>query len=200
MAVALAVAAEVDPRGLQRVVALGHERHLRPLDPAHVALPGNGLVGLPRVVGIVVANLANEHGGLVDDRAPDRLEPRISRSEHEVDRLIEATGLIGEHDAVLPGGRRHERRGPLRPRVSTGGISDRTNHDPGPLFARQPVDLRLHGELPATDQRDHASDHRHAVAAVTTRAAHAGQPPRQRGWRDPDPRRRGGRQPRGHEA
>ena len=58
--VAGAVAIEVDPGVFERLITLRHDRHLRALDGADIALPGHGL-GRPACVGReCVADLAHE--------------------------------------------------------------------------------------------------------------------------------------------
>ena len=58
--VAGAVAIEVDPGVFERLITLRHDRHLRALDGADVALPGHCLGWPARVGRKCVANLAHE--------------------------------------------------------------------------------------------------------------------------------------------
>ena len=67
------------------MVAFGHHRHLRAIDAADIALPGNRLVCLARVRRIPIVQFANEHRRLVDHGDTESLAPRVAGGDHDVD-------------------------------------------------------------------------------------------------------------------
>ncbi len=99
--VPLALAIEIDPGRLQRLVALCFQRDLRALDAPQIALPGHRLVGEPRVVGIVVGHLADEQRRLVDHGHPQPLAAGVAGGDHELERPVDPAGVAGQHGHMV---------------------------------------------------------------------------------------------------
>ncbi len=83
----LPVAAEVDRRHLQRILALREQRHLRSLEAAHVPLPLEDFGLTAGVRRRQELDLLHEQRRRIDDDDPDRLALRIAR-RHRHEEIV----------------------------------------------------------------------------------------------------------------
>ena len=98
--VAAAVASEIDPGRLERLVALGNDHDACALDRPQVTLPGHRLALATHIGRKLIAHLAHEQRGRIDQRHADRLAPRIAGVNREHQRLIQPAGRVGKHGRV----------------------------------------------------------------------------------------------------
>ena len=216
----IAVAVKIQPRILERLVALGYDGHLRAFESADVPLPLDDFALLPRIRGIVVSHLANEQRRRVDNGDSHRLAPGIAGPDHDLDGVIKAAGTVGKHRRKPPA--RTGVGGPIQPGGSpsanhlhlprcgrrAGGQSRGTiGHAAGRrrrhchqrlLVAAQSADVGRHHELPSAHERGGGPIDREATT-IKSAGPHAGihavlfarHSPGKFRRSDPHPRRRG---------
>ncbi|NBT30921.1 MAG: hypothetical protein EBT13_03170 [Rhodobacteraceae bacterium] len=98
--VVLAVAAKVDPGFCQRQARLGHQRRPRPLESTQVTLPLDRFRRPLRVLGKLVANLADQQRWHVDQHHPYRLGLAVTSRDRTGHRAVHPTITAGEHHLV----------------------------------------------------------------------------------------------------
>ena len=212
--VAAAITPEVDPRRLQRLVALGDDHDTRALDGPQVALPRHRLPLSLHVCRKLIPHLPDQKGWRIDQRHADRLTPPVAGLHRERHRLIEPAGRIGQHGCIpLPGGRFtanpcHLHSPRYRRPIDGAAVEQGRDDDHRPLVASQTADRTAHAQLPATDQRGPAGIDLDASGIVRVAAISAAgcrvtasdgpddsrlfswHPPLQSGWFESHPRRR----------
>ena len=98
--VALAVAVKIDPGRLERLVALGDERHPGPFDGPQIPLPLHRLPLAVRVGGILVPHLADQERRRIDHGDPDRFAAGVTSRDDDLDRLVEPAAGVGQQGGV----------------------------------------------------------------------------------------------------
>ena len=144
--VVVAIAVEIDPGAVERMAALGDERHLGAFDGANVPLPLHGF-RLPAGVGrVVIANLPDEQRRRVDHRDPERFASGIAGRDPDLDRAVERPGRSGQDCRKPPAGaglsphpgQRHPPR--LGCRIDTAILPQRSHDNDRLLVAPQPAE------------------------------------------------------------
>ena len=205
--VAMAIAPEIDPRRLDRLVAFRHERDLRLLRGPQITLPGDRVGRLPRVGRIVVAHLTDEERGRIDNHDPQRFTAGVSGEDRQLHGIIEATGGIGEERrerlARIVGGAARHLHPPRRGRrIGRAVFSEGHGMDDRLFPAAQAADRGGEHELSAADDPGGPSIDRHvlpvghAIEALRIDRRAAGHPPVEAGRIDPHPRGSGEPRPR----
>ena len=189
--VLLAVAAEIDPGGVERPVALRDDRHAGALDAAQVALPGEGLRRPPRVFGIVVLHLPHQERRRIDHGHPQPITRCVASGDHELEPVVEAARRVGQ-DRHLPSLRvgHHGHSPGWRRRVESTVVADATHEHFGPFIAIEAAHPARQHELPATHDRDRSTD-RSEWMRLPSRIRHGARvSPGELRRLDPHPRRR----------
>ena len=188
--VLLAVAAEVDPGGVERSVALRDDRHAGAFHAPQITLPGDRLRRPPRVAGVLVFHLAHEQRRRVDHGDPQPIAGCVPCGDHELEAVIEAPRRIGQDRHLPPLGIGRHRHPPGRRRRVEGTIvAHPTDHDFRPLSAVESADATRHHQLAAPHHRDGAADRGERMRLPAGVRRRAGMPPGELRRIDPHPRR-----------
>ena len=168
-------------------VGLSDDGHPRPFDAADVALPGQRLRLPTHVSRVFVTNLANEQRRRVDHRDPQRPAASIPRLDHQIDRIVETSIIVGQDTPSPLTSRCRQRHLPAGDGLSARPLRPRGHEQGWLLSLGKAVDLGFHDQLATANDLGHTVNHwDQPLVTIDHVGGLAGLPPREPRRFDPD--------------